>query len=250
MAKIIYVKDRIPKILDNVSCIGYFDGVHIGHQELIKKTVKLSKKLGLTATLICFKPDPIDLIENKKHKHILTFENQLQTIEYFGIEQIIIINFNKELMKMSPKKFIEEYLNRFNIKHLVFGYDFSFGYKGKGTYLDLDKYAEFNYTIVDKKTYLNEKVSSTRIKEAISRGNFKLVNKLLGYDYYLEAKVVKCSKMAEKWLVECKNANTTVLLPPDSEYSDTFFIKNRHIYIIGTYKLKVDTRILLSFENE
>ena len=65
--------------------------------------------------------DPIDLIENRKHKHILTFENQLKTIEYFGIKQIIIINFNKELMKMSPKKFIEEYLNRFNIRHLVFG---------------------------------------------------------------------------------------------------------------------------------
>lgn len=246
MVKKIYIKDSIPNIDENVSCIGYFDGVHIGHQKLIKETVKRANKLNLVPTLICFKPDPLEVITGKKQKHILSFSNQFKTIEYFGIKQIIIINFNEELMKMTPSQFIKNYLNRLNMKQLICGYDFTYGYKGKGDIACLKKYGKFESFVVDRKDYKGEKVSSTRIKQSLSKGNIKLVNKLLGYDYYIEVKVEKSSKKANKWLIEAKKKDSSVLLPCNGEYSDSISIDGNAISFLGPKKLNKGQTVLLN----
>ena len=165
MVKKIIIKDNnIPHIKDNVSCIGYFDGVHLGHQELIKKTISKAKKLNIIPSLICFEPDPSDFIGGIKNKHILSYKNRIKTIEYFGIKQIIVIRFNAEIMKISPISFINNYLNKMNIKELVCGFDFRFGYRGEGNLDLLKSKGKFVVNIIPELKYRNSKISSTRIK--------------------------------------------------------------------------------------
>lgn len=251
MVKRIIIKDtNIPKIYENVSCIGFFDGLHIGHKKLINETIKQSNKLNVCPTLICFDPDPDEIIHKNKSKHLLSYKDRLAYAEYLGIKQIIIIKFTNDLMKLKPNNFIKDYLNKFNIIKLICGYDFTYGYKGKGNVELLKKNGKFQTIVINEYKYKNKKVSSTRIKEELSNGNIKLVNKLLGYDYTVELKTVDCIKDKKKWIVKAKLKDNCSILPKDGNYSNIFEIKNNIVYIKGNKEIKKGTIIYLSFSNE
>lgn len=121
----------------------------------------------------------------KKTKHITTLNERLKLFDKFGLKNVIIIKFNKDFMNLKSKDFSNNYLKKFNLKSLVCGYDFRYGYKGEGNSETLKKelkgYCDVH--IVDEVQYYSKKISSTRIKEEIDKGNNKLVNKLLGYEY-------------------------------------------------------------------
>lgn len=246
MKKII-IKDSIPNIENNVSCIGYFDGVHRGHQALIKVCIDLAKMNNLKSMVICFDPDPSDVINKNRNKHILSFKDRLTSFENLGVDIVCVIKFSNDLMKLSPESFIKKYLSKMNINTLVCGYDFSFGYLGNGDSKLLSNY--LNTVVVSEVKYYSKKISSTRIKEAIINGNFKLVNKLLGYSYSLMLNVLKCSKNASKWLVECELKDKTLLLPKIINNKD-FYIENNHIFIKADSKIKTSEEILIVFDNE
>ncbi|MDO5440661.1 MAG: adenylyltransferase/cytidyltransferase family protein, partial [Erysipelotrichaceae bacterium] len=121
-------KNETINIPDNVSCIGFFDGVHLGHQALIKKTVELADKLNVEPYLITFFPDPADIISNKKTKHINSLNTRIKLFEKFGIKGVIIIEFDKDVMSIDKKEFVDKYLKKLNLKSLVCGFDFHYGY--------------------------------------------------------------------------------------------------------------------------
>lgn len=249
MVKKIIKNKNIPSLKPSVACIGYFDGVHKGHQKLIEKTIKEAKKSNLIPCLICFEPDPLNVINKEKNDHILCYKDRLNLIESFGIEQIIIIKFDLDLMKIKPLSFINNYLNKMNIKKLIYGYDFSFGYKGLGNSSLLIKKGNFESIVINEYKYLNKKVSSTRIKQAIIDGNFKLANRLLGYEYAIVMKVINCSKQKNKWLIEAK-PHSNLVLPKDGEYGNGFEVKNKRIYILGPSRLKKDQLLITSFSKD
>ena len=177
-----YVFDKYIKVKPNVSCIGSFDGVHKGHQELIKKTIELASIKNIEPYVITFDKDP-DLVIKKNDLFVLTsLDEKIKLFEKFGIKGVIIIPFNEELMKMDASSFKNEILDKLNIDTLVCGNDFSFGYMGKGNYEILRKQG-MNVEVVEDYIYDNNKVSSTRIRNEIKKGNFALANKMLGYEY-------------------------------------------------------------------
>lgn len=247
MKKIIIKDSNIPFIEETISCIGYFDGVHRGHQALINVCIDLAKMNNLKSMVICFDPDPNDVINKKKNKHILSFKDRLTSFEDLGVDIVCVIKFSKDLMLLDADKFISNYLHKLNINTLVCGYDFSFGYHGKGNSELLSK--SINTVVVDEVSYYGKKISSTRIKEAINNGNFKLVNKLLGYSYSLMLKVIKCAKKGSKWLVECELKDKTLLLPQKVN-SDDFYIQDEHVYINADSKINSNEEILIVFDNE
>lgn len=249
MKKIIIKNDQIPNIKPNVSCIGYFDGIHLGHQQLINLTIAEAKRLDLIPTLICFEPDPIEIITKKKNTHLLSYKNRLNLIESFGIEQVIVFKFDKEFMEKSPKTFINKYLNNMNISEIICGYDFTFGYKGKGNIDDLLKNKKTKAIVVDEFRYKGSKVSTTRIKNAIYNGKFALTNKLLGWDYCLELIVNSCTKKDNKYVIEAKPLDSSTIIPKNGSYDDGFEIKESNIYITGNKKLNKGTKLYLSFSN-
>jgi len=246
--KKIVIKDKINKFDENVACIGYFDGLHKGHQALISKTIELAKKNNVKSMLVCFDPDPSDIINASSIQHILTFKDRLKIMEGLGLDIVCVIKFDESLMKQSPKLFIQEYLLKMNIKTLVCGYDFSFGYKGLGDSKLLSKYLET--IVIDKVEYYGKKISSSRIREEFYKGNFKLVNNLLGYNYVLSLKVVSCIQDKNKYLVECKTNDSRLMLPKDGKYSLGFEVKDKKVYLKGTYPLNKNEQVILVFENE
>ena len=201
------------KLMDNVACIGYFDALHIGHQKLIDRTIEKAKQLNVRSLLICFEPDPMEMITKKKVKHILPYRERIRKIKESGIDDIVVFRFDKTLMNMNYLDFINIHLNRMNIKELICGFDFTFGYKGQGNTELLRKYFNGNVSVIEEIKLYGKKVSSTRIKQEILEGNLKLVAKLLGYDYYLLLKAENCSKKGLKWLVRAKMTNIDQIIP-------------------------------------
>ncbi|MBR0461545.1 MAG: FAD synthetase family protein [Erysipelotrichaceae bacterium] len=170
------------KVKRNVACIGYFDGVHRGHQELIKRTVALASSKGLEAALITFKPDPDEVIHRTRNSHINSFKKRIKLFEQFGIETVIIIPFDEETMRMSPEDFCHKILSKLNIDTLTCGFDFSFAYKGQGRAADLERLG-MKVEVVPELKYYGKKISSTRIRKAIAEGKTELAEKMLGYEY-------------------------------------------------------------------
>lgn len=186
MIDIFYVKENeIPKLEPSVACIGYFDGVHLGHQELIKKTVVEANKVKAKPCLITFFPDPADIISKSKVDHINSFERRIELFESFGIKGVIVIDFSLELMSESKEAFLNKYLKNFNLQGLVCGFDFHYGYKGEGDYESLKEGLKDICPVYEIKEVSLDgiKVSSTRVKEEIKKGNYEQVDRLLGYHY-------------------------------------------------------------------
>ena len=180
-----YIKGEIKDIDRNVACIGNFDGVHLGHQTLINKVIEISKAKDLIPTLITFYPEPQRFFSKEEYKPINTLEERIKLYENFGIEMILIIDFNEEVMKKSYEEFESDYLAHLNFDTLVCGFDFSYGYKGLGNVETLKKFSEnhFDLIVIDEVKLKDEKVSSTRIKNELKNKNFELVDELLGYEY-------------------------------------------------------------------
>lgn len=232
--KKILIKDSEFEIKErNVACIGYFDSVHLGHQDLLNKAISEAKRLGLKSALICFSPDPADIISRKRNRHIFSNKEKENIVRDFGIDMMIIISFDEKLMKLEAREFIERYLNRMNIEELVSGFDFSFGYMGSGDNRLLKKYGNFKSIVIPEHTHYGKKVSSTRIKEELNKGNLKLVDKLLGYPYYRNLKVINVSQNGSKWLIEAIQKEKDIIEIKDGKY-EGFTLEN------GIYRFESD----------
>lgn len=174
-----------------VACIGVFDGVHLGHQRLIKCVEEKGDELHLKKAVITFDPHPDYILKkNNYEKYLTPLEEKIKIIEYyFNIDYFIVIKFNKELSELSYIDFYNLFLK--NINHIIVGYDFKFGYLGKGNTEKLQE-LHSSCTIVNKVTSLfnGEKVSSKLIIKLLSEGNICLVTKLLNNRFYKISGVV------------------------------------------------------------
>ena len=158
---------------DVVACIGYFDGVHLGHQALITKTIERAKEIGAKSMLITFHPDPWSVINRKSNvKHITPLKTKLEVIESFGIDEVVIMKFDSSFSKLSPDDFVNHVLIGLGIVELVIGSDFKFGYKGAGNVSYLKE--NFGHAIYTHEVNLEETdqgiISSTYLIQTILRG--------------------------------------------------------------------------------
>lgn len=246
LVKVVHIKNDNFTFKEKLCvCIGYFDGIHLGHKALIDTTVDYAHNNSLKSALISFEPDPIEVITKKKNYHIFSSKKRKEIISSLGIDYLIIIDFNEELMRMNPEEFIDKYLKKLNIQHLVCGYDFRFAYKAKGNPNLLRKY--FKTDIIPEYKYYGKKVSSSRIKDTIYKGNFKLVNRLLGFNYEINLKVKKVQKMASKWLLEAKIADKDIFIPKEGEYKGYFSIKNDTFYLESSDKHSINDTVTIVF---
>lgn len=177
--------------MKKIACIGNFDGVHLGHQLLINRVVELAKN-DYIPTVITFDPDPEEIFTNKKKKYLTTINQKKEYFYQFGIREVIIIPFNKELSLLKKEQFMELYLNKFSLETLICGKDFKFGHLGKGdsTYLKNTNIKNFKVEVLNDVLYNNEKISSTLISNLIKEGNIKLAKELLNHEYSIEAEIL------------------------------------------------------------
>ena len=174
-------------------CLGYFDGIHLGHQELIKKTVEEAKKYNLVPTLLTFDPDPSFVLGfKKKNELIMPLSDRFKLVKELGIEDIVVLTFDNESMNLEPNEFIDYLLNTLHVKNITVGFVFSFGKKGKGKVNDL-KLLEPNIKInvIEELKINDKKVSSSFIIQDIKEGKVNELDKTLGMLYSVKGKVIR-----------------------------------------------------------
>lgn len=193
-----YPRKQIEKYEKNSSYIalGFFDGVHLGHQLLLKKCVEEAKKANAVSTVVLLEPHPVKLINNINNFSLLTtLTERIKLIRNIGIEQVIVLKFNEELKKISAEDFILEILlKKFNMGAVFVGYNYHFGYQKKGDskLLELlsEKYNFRNYILEPVKTNEGITISSTAIKSFLRKGQIAEANRLLGYSYQISGVVI------------------------------------------------------------
>lgn len=193
--EIIRIKDykNIEPLPELIATIGAFDGLHLGHQKLIERCLDSSLK----SAVITFYPHPDSILKKlSDYPLLMPIEKKEEILNKMGIDYFIIFEFNKEFSMLKKDEFIQ-ILHILNVKELVFGYDFRFGYKGEGSIKDLEK--EFKIHEQNKYQIDNVRVSSTYIKELLSDGNIFLANTLLGREYSIRGKTFVGSKLGKSY---------------------------------------------------
>ena len=189
-----------------VATIGEFDGIHIAHQELFKKTIEISKDKKYLSAVITFDPHP-DVYLKKDESVILSNSEKLSIIESYGFDYLFIIKFNNQIVTMSHPDFIENYLTKINIAHLVIGFDFKYGYKGLGNKdtISSDSNNQITVTTVPELKVGNHKIGSSYIKKLLNDGAIEEANLLLGRKYKLTGHVIHGNNIGEKIKVPTAN---------------------------------------------
>jgi riboflavin kinase/FMN adenylyltransferase len=168
--------------------IGTFDGLHVGHQTVIKRVVNLAKRRGLKSVVYTFSNIPKEVTTGKPVKKIITLAEKVRLISKLGVDYLMLIEFNEEHMNIPAETFIKDILlDRLDIKNLVFGHDFRFGKQAKGNInLLIDLKDEYGYNIEEIGAVMIDgmRISSTLIRELLSKGDILEVNKFLGRQHY------------------------------------------------------------------
>ena len=174
-------------------CLGYFDGIHLGHQELVKKTVDEAKKYNLIPTFLTFDPDPNFVLGFKsKNELIMPLNDRFIKVKSLGIEDIIVLKFDKESMNLEPEEFINFILNELNVKNITVGFDFSFGKRGRGKVRDLLKLEpDIKINVIEELKVNNRKISSSYIIENIKNGDVERLKDTLGELYTIKGTVIR-----------------------------------------------------------
>ena len=218
--------------------IGTFDGVHIGHQKVIKRLVDSAKKNNATSVLLTFFPHPRMVLQKDTDiKLINTIEERIQLLEKLGLEALVIQPFTEAFSELSAADFVATILiHKLHISKLFIGYDHHFGKNREGNFVALEKYGILNHFKVEEISQqdMNDiAVSSTKIRKAIEQGQIEKANDYLGYPFMLTGEVVKGKNLGEKIGFPTANLNvkeTYKLVPKTGAYVVKSIIENTPVY--------------------
>jgi riboflavin kinase/FMN adenylyltransferase len=175
-----------------VVCLGMFDGVHMGHRTLLNAALLAAKEKGLEPVVFTFKNHPMTVL-GKSPKLLMTYEERFKSIKELGISRIEAVQFDMQLASMDPYEFVKMLSEKYSAKHIVAGFNYSFGRYGMGNSDSLTRFGRelgFEVQIIPPVIYEGNSVSSTRIRECLENGNIKEANEMLQSPYTLNGKVI------------------------------------------------------------
>lgn len=192
------------KVPNAIVTIGTFDGVHLGHQAILKDMVKTAKEIGGETVVITFYPHPRQVlnINAANLRFITTQEEKLQLLEKSGVDNVVVVNFTKEFSRVSSEDFIRDYIiEHINPVKLVIGYDHHFGNNRMGDFSLLSEMQnKYNFKVqrIEAHDVENIAVSSTKIRHSLQQGDVSRANALLGYQFSYIGKVVSGNKIGRE----------------------------------------------------
>ena len=186
-----------------VVAIGNFDGVHLGHQKVLKEAKTIAKKLKLPFGAMTFEPMPVMFFNKKIKNHRINSLNQKKYyLKKLKLDFLIIVKFNRIFSSLTAEKFIENIIyKKINCKYVYISRNFKFGFKRKGNLKTLKFFEnKFGYKSIITKPYKKDKkiISSTIIRKKIASGKINEANKLLGRKWSIEGKVIAGKKRGRK----------------------------------------------------
>jgi len=185
---------RFTSTQESMLSIGVFDGVHLGHQQLLAELLKQAQKRGMTPGVVTFRHNPENLLTNQSKLLSLTdIEEKQKLLKQAGVSMVIPLSFTPELSQLSAKQFVELLQKYLKMRGIVVGEDFALGKNREGNTENLKKLGKemgFDVTVVPPLVINGEVVSSTTIRKALADADMKKVHNLLGRSYELTGKVV------------------------------------------------------------
>lgn len=180
--------------------IGTFDGVHLGHQSILKKVVEAKENNTYEASLLTFFPHPrMVLQQDTSIKLLNTIDEKAELLDKFGIDNLIIHPFDAAFSNLSAEEFVKEILiDRLNIHKIIIGHDHRFGKNRTADISDLILFGKkygFEVEQINAHEIDEIAISSTKIRKALMEGNIKLANQFLGYSYFISGKVIEGKKI-------------------------------------------------------
>lgn len=210
---------------DIAIALGFFDGLHRGHQALIEKLNEVANARHLKKAVMTFDPHP-SVVLNPKQKcttYLTPLDDKLNLLRQYEIDYCLVVNFSSRFAEVSSESFVKDYLLKNRAQVIVAGFDFTFGKYGKGNMAMLQEYREqFDCITVGKQDIDNEKISTTAIREALKKGNLQKANEQLGYRYQIKGTVVQGEKRGR-----------TIGFPTANiEPSDDYLLPTKGVYAV------------------
>ncbi len=220
--------EEIRKDPRTVLTIGTFDGVHKGHRIVLDRLTEVSRREGCRAIALTFHPHPQTVLQTNDRKPIYlltTIQERLKLFERFGVEEVLIIPFSYEFSRTSPEDFVRQYLcEKVGMSRILIGYDHFFGKdrQGNSDLLDnLGRELDFKVERLSQYSENDNSVSSTKIRHELLEGSLEKANSMLGYEYFLEGKVVSGDHRGAKLgfpTANIQSSHPNKLLPGNGVY--------------------------------
>jgi riboflavin kinase/FMN adenylyltransferase len=225
-----------------VTTIGTFDGVHIGHQKILKQVVTLAKKQGYTPVVLTLFPHPRMVLQKDDSIKLLnTIDERIDILKSLGIEDVVVKEFTKAFSNLSAKDYVKNILvDDLNTKQIVIGYDHHFGKNRSANIKDLKTFAKhygFKVEEISAQDIKDVTVSSTKIRNALDKGEVALANSYLGYNYFITGKVIKGKGLGRT--IDFPTANIHI----EESYK---LIPNDGVYVI---KSQIEDKIVFGMMN-
>jgi riboflavin kinase / FMN adenylyltransferase len=170
-----------------VIALGYFDGVHLGHQRVIKEAKKEADYRGLPLAVMSFRPHPINVLSEGKRlvPHLTTLPEKEKKLESLGVDLFYLVEFTKEFAALTPEQFVQNYLVDLGVVHAAAGFDFTYGKKGAAplTQIPADAKGGITVTKVECLEWQGEKISSTAIRQRLLSADICDIPGFLGEHY-------------------------------------------------------------------
>ena len=221
-----------------VLTIGTFDGVHLGHQKIIERVVTTARQEGLLATIFTFFPHPRMVVQHDKSlKLIHTLEEKKQLLQQLGVDLLVVQPFNEAFAQLTAEEFVSTILvQHLNVKKVIIGYDHRFGRNRTANINDMRLFGE-KYGFAVEEISVQEvdevSVSSTKIREALNKGDVTTAEHYLGTPYSLTGTVVHGLKLGRTLGYPTANIQVTEdykLIPKDGVYAVYSYIGERKMY--------------------
>lgn len=248
MSKIKIVKNILElkeKLENSYVAIGTFDGVHYGHQQLIKMAIDRAKKNGGQTVVFTFSSHPMELINSKKApKNINTIDEKVYILEDMGVNCIVLQEFSKEFADLKAEEFVDILKEKVGSKEIFVGFNFSFGEGGKSNTKDLIRLGEERGIVVNEipAIYLDEQlVSSTFLRKEVEHRDISEVNRYLGHSFLILGEVVHGKKIARELGFPTANVKMAKrVYPKNGIYGARVKIEGEDFYRYGVVNIGVN----------
>ncbi|CUT08568.1 riboflavin kinase/FMN adenylyltransferase/translation initiation factor IF-2,TIGR00487 [Candidatus Kryptonium thompsonii] len=190
--------NKIVKDPNSIVTVGVFDGVHIAHQEILRRMKEEKLKTGARTVLVTFDPHPQEVLHpNEKFYILTTIDERIELLSDYDLDIIFVVNFTPEFSNITAEEFCKEImLGRIGLRKVIVGYNHAFGKNREGNPEKLKGFGEkygFEVELIPQLLVENNPVSSSKIRSILNEGNVRLASKLLGRYYFINGVVVKGS---------------------------------------------------------
>ena len=222
--KVMFGVGRVkPALTNTVAAIGIFDGVHTGHQALIRRMVRTARRKNMKSLVITFHPHPVEVLQKKEVNYLVSFDGRVKLLESLGVDLLLVIKFTKQFSRLKPEEFVKKYLvASLGVKEVFVGDDFRFGENRTG---DVELFGSmgqrYGFVVrhIDPVKKTKNKISSSWLRQLIIQGKLREAAAMLGRNVSVAGDVIKGRGLGKKFGFPTANINVTSgILPSNGVY--------------------------------